>query len=468
MKIFGLEITRHNMRQREQLTPLYGANTWQNIYSAGTVLESFPGAWQQNVRLERTTMLAFSPVYACVTGIASDVAKLRIKLTEDQDGIWEEITKGSPWLPVLAKPNHYQNAMQFREQWLLSKLLAGNTYVLKERDDRGGQNQGIVRAMYILDPTRVTPLISEDGDIYYRLQQDYLNQISDDAGIVVPASEIMHDMMPGIFNPLVGTSPLYAAMVSVGQGNAIQSNSSKFFSNLSMPGGMLSAPGKIADDTAKRMKAAFEESFGGKNIGRLLVAGDGIIFSPFAMTAEQSQLVEQLKWAVSDVARVFHYPEYKLGGPLPPYSANMQALTLSYFTDCLQVHIESMESCLDEGLELPPSQEVELDIDNLMRMDSLGLAEVHSKIVTGGIEAPNEGRRKFNLPPVKGGDSPYLQQQNYSLEALAKRDAQADPFATNTPAASPTPPQIQPSPTEREHDPVDVEFFDSILNPVNL
>jgi phage portal protein BeeE len=50
--------------------------------------------------------------------------------------------------------------------------------------------------------------------------------------------------------------------------------------------------------------------------------------------------------------------------------------------------------------------------------------------------APNEGRAKFDLKPVKGGDSPYLQQQNYSLEALAKRDAQADPFAPATPPAT--------------------------------
>jgi hypothetical protein len=36
-----------------------------------------------------------------------------------------------------------------------------------------------------------------------------------------------------------------------------------------------------------------------------------------------------------------------------------------------------------------------------------------------------------------------LQEQNYSLEALAKRDAQADPFAPNTPAAPPQPSEPQ-------------------------
>jgi phage portal protein BeeE len=51
----------------------------------------------------------------------------------------------------------------------------------------------------------------------------------------------------------------------------------------------------------------------------------------------------------------------------------------------------------------------------------------------------NEGRAKISLGPVTGGGN-YLQQQNYSLEALAKRDAQEDPFKTNAPVAPAAPP----------------------------
>jgi phage portal protein BeeE len=51
--------------------------------------------------------------------------------------------------------------------------------------------------------------------------------------------------------------------------------------------------------------------------------------------------------------------------------------------------------------------------------------------------SPNEGRAMLDLKPVEGGESPYLQQQNYSLAALAKRDAQDDPFKPNTPALQP-------------------------------
>jgi phage portal protein BeeE len=50
---------------------------------------------------------------------------------------------------------------------------------------------------------------------------------------------------------------------------------------------------------------------------------------------------------------------------------------------------------------------------------------------------------------VKGGSAPYLQQQNYSLEALAKRDAKEDPFASKTT----TPPSAPPAADDDEDDP---------------
>ncbi len=50
--------------------------------------------------------------------------------------------------------------------------------------------------------------------------------------------------------------------------------------------------------------------------------------------------------------------------------------------------------------------------------------------VKNTLLTPNEARKRENLPPLAGGDALYLQQQNYSLEALSRRDAREDPFAS--------------------------------------
>jgi len=69
----------------------------------------------------------------------------------------------------------------------------------------------------------------------------------------------------------------------------------------------------------------------------------------------------------------------------------------------------------------------------LLMMDSQTQMNVLKEGVGSGIFEPNHARRKFNLAPAEGGDTPYLQQQNYSLAALARRDGQDDPFGSGNP-----------------------------------
>jgi HK97 family phage portal protein len=408
----------------------------------GWVSEAVSGAWQRNMVLDNTqTLVAFSAVYACISLIAGDIAKLRFKLMyEREDGTWEEF-ENSAHSPVLRKPNRYQTRLQFMQNWMTSKLMWGNTYVLKERDERG-----LVVAMYVMDPSRVLPLIAPDGEVYYQLGSDNLAGVQT-AVPAMPASEIIHDRTSCLFHPLIGIPPLYACAASTTQGNRIQTNSAKFFENMSRPSGHLTAPGVIDKVTAERMKEQFESGFSGTNIGRLLVTGDGLKYEPFTMPADQAQLIEQLKWTSEDVARAFLVPLYKIqAGPNPGVS-NISALNQEYYQQVLQIHAEGIELLLDDGLSLPRDTALELDMEGLLRMDPLSRAEKHKIQISAGMLSPNEARFSENMPPLAGGESAYLQVQNYSLSALAKRDARDDPFA---PPTAPAPP---PKQTEEETPP---------------
>ena len=55
------------------------------------IRESFPGAWQRNVTVDAGSVSSFHAFWACSTLIASDVAKLRTKLVQqDAGGVWSE------------------------------------------------------------------------------------------------------------------------------------------------------------------------------------------------------------------------------------------------------------------------------------------------------------------------------------------------------------------------------------------
>jgi HK97 family phage portal protein len=406
------------------------------------IFESFPGAWQSNVVVDHDGVLANPALFACMTLIARDIAKLRVKLvTRTPGGVWTESTNPA-FSPVLRKPNPFQSRLQFWEGYILSKLSRGNTYVLKERDGRR-----VVTGLYVLDPNRVVPLVADDGDVYYRLLADNIAGIGSE--IVVPASEIIHDRFNCLFHPLVGLSPIFAAGVAATQGLRIQDHSATFFANQSRPGGILVAPGKIDEATAARLKAAFDANYSGAYAGRTAVVGDALKFESIAVNADDSQLVEQLRWTAEIVAAVFHVPPYKIGVGEMPTNNNVQALNIEYYSQALQGLIEEAEACLDDGLGLDGTTiGTEFDVDNLLRMDSQTQMLVLKDGVGAGILAPNEARARVDLGPVEGGATPYLQQQNFALSALAKRDAGDDPFGKAAPRA----PALPPPPADESPD----------------
>jgi HK97 family phage portal protein len=421
MKLFGFQISRAT-----QVTPSLSSARPPNVNAKGmsppsprggwwpVVREVYAGAWQRNVEVSFDNVLSFHAVFACQTLIASDISKLRIKLVaQDSDGIWTEV-KNAAYSPVLRKPNHFQNRIQFMENWVLSKLQRGNTYVLKQRDGRG-----VVTRLYVLDPTLVRPLVADNGDVYYELRTDTLTGVGET--VTVPAREIIHDRFNCFFHPLIGLSPIFANGLAATQGLSIQNNSTLFFQNGSQPGGILTAPGHIAQETADRLKAYWDENFTGENRGKVAVLGDGLKYEAMAVKAVDAQLIEQLKWSAEVVCSTYHVPPYKIGvGQQPSYN-NVQALNVEYYSQCLQVLIEAIELCLDEGLGTGETLGTELDLDNLLRMDAATQMDVLEK--AKGKLTPNEQRKRLNLGPKAGGDTVYMQEQDHSLEWLSRRDA---------------------------------------------
>lgn len=397
------------------------------------IFDWMPGAWQSNASYDTAdSVVSYTPVFSCIALISGDIGKLRPTIEQKRDGVWVEVETAASRL--LRNPNHYQNYIQFKEWWLSSKLIHGNTYALKVRMDRE------VSRLYLLDPTRVTPLVSDSGEVFYRLSSDSLSGVDDQ--IVVPATEIIHDRENALYHPLVGLPPLYASTVSSGMGLKMQANAKAFFENGSNPGGFMSAPGAISDETAARLKAYFEANYTGVNSGKLAVAGDGLKYEPMRMSNVDAQLLEILRWTAESVCSAFQVPAYMVGvGTMPTYN-NIEALTQQYYGQCLQKRIEAMEVCLHDGLEMADGYRVQLDLDGLFRMDTSTLVKTLGEGAKAGLMAPDEGRKRLNLPPVPGGKYPYLQQQNYSLEALAQRDA-SNPLAVSVPPPEPTDEEIE-------------------------
>lgn len=430
----------NTVRKAMNLSGVDDSRGWRTLFSSGDGFQT-----DTNGTISDDNVLRQGPVYACHTLIMSDVGKVCLRMMKQERNVWVE-TQVPAFSPLLRKPNDYQTRQQFIECWVGAKL-TGNAYIYKQRHDRN-----TIKALHVLDSDRVTPLIAPNGDVYYGLQRDDLCELPRDydGENAVPASEIIHDRMECLFHPLVGISPLFAANLPAAQALRIQTHGERFFRNMSRPSGVLTSPRPISDSTAQRIKAAWEDNFRDNKMGGVAVVGDDLKYIPMQINASDSQLVEQLKLSAEQICSAYHVPPYMIGaGPAPPYnSAN--ALRDFYYSQCLQKFFNAIEDLLDLHLNLYPlGYRTEFELDDLLRMDSTAQADFVTKLVGGAVMTPNEGRKRFAMLPVDGGDTVYLQQQNYSLEALAKRDAQDDPFAA---AKSPALPAANDDAAEEPED----------------
>lgn len=397
------------------------------------ILEPFSGAWQQNVEEKQGTVLCYPALYACLSRISQDIGTMPflLKRRETAD-IWIEV-ENPAYSPILRKPNKFQNDQQFREAWALSLLIHGNTYALKQRD-----NRGVVTDLYILDPCRVIPMIADNGDVYYQVNyptaQNLLPENYPAEQLTIPAREIIHHRINCFHHQLIGVPPLCAAHWPAVKNLKILKNSTEFFANGARPGGILTAPAGISEEDGEKIKISWQTQYGKGNQGKVALIGADLKYQDLGLSSgADSQLVAQLEYSDRQICQPFGVPPYIVGIGEIPAGMKTDEVTTSYYQRALRPIVEGMERLLDDGLGISRPLGVELGEDALLRMDVGKLADVEAKLVGGKIKTPDEARAKFGLQPTGGGNTLWGQNQDYPLGMLADR-ASWDPDMQPTPA----------------------------------
>ena len=425
--------------------------------NVGVIRESYPGAWQQNAMPVPLAppLLSFSAVYSCVNIISSDIAKLPINLWRTLETGGREKADNHPIYALLQNPNPYQTHVDFFAYFLVSLLLAGNAYAILTRDRRG-----VVSRMDVLNPYFVRPLVAETGDVFYQISRsNSLSLVADfepqEGHYVVPASEVIHHRIMCVDHPLIGVTPLYAAAMSGSMGVRALSSAAEFFANMGRPSGLLTAPGKVSKELADRLRTEWQQNYGPGQSGKTAMLGDGLKWEPITLSAVDSQLIDLLKFGVSDVGRVYRVPAFMLGELDKVTYRNSETLMRTYYSGCLQYHLEALEARLSSAFALAPDVELEFDIDAILRAELDVRFAAYEKGIQSGFLTINEARDLEGLKNVKGGDEPMMQVQYAPLSTLD--GTQLKPTAP--PPAAPPPDEPPKPPPTKDADEVIASFF---------
>jgi HK97 family phage portal protein len=406
-------------------------------------IEHLGDGWQRNLTVDSLAARHIPAVYACVMAMSRAVASCYPQHRIRKSNGGEDVSKTSPAYRFFRKPNSYQTWTQFIHNAVSNMLFDGEAFCQIVRD-----NRNVVIAMHLLQRGTCSPVIAEDGSIFYSVGTNIM--MPDQTSYIAPQREILHLRTHTPRHPLIGESPIRAAALACGINVALSKTQAAFFNNMNRPSGILSTDQTLTAQQMAQLREAFDKQSAGWASGKLPILSSGLKFNQVAIDSQDAQLIEAQRMSIEDIARVFGVPLPIIGDLSHATLNNTESLINHWLAISLGALIENLERSFDEALGLQDDEFVEFDTKALLRMDYMGRIDALTKATQGGLMAPNEARAMEGLPSVDGGDQPFMQAQNTPISLLSELAAASIKSKTE-PAPSPAP--EPPKPEEPKPEP---------------
>jgi len=373
--------------------------------------------------------LTYLTVFACISLIAGDVARLPLNLyRKRKDGGKDTITDHALYDILHNVPNPEVTSFNYREAKQGQLLLWGNTFDFIERD-----KQGRVRALWIIeDPNKVKVFRSKSGEIAYQYKR------ADGTEVTRTRYEIFH--IPGFgFNGLYGKSMITIARESIAVGLAAEKYGSRFFGSGTHPSGILSLPPEVelGEEEDAYNKSIKEQYAGLGKSHSVMILKNGETYQALNMSMEDAQFLETRDHQKVEICGMYHVPPHKIAlhGANSNYN-NLEQENAAYVDSCLVRWLTRWESCISQQLLTEAERRsglfLEFLVDGLLRGDAQARATHYNKMFQIGAITPNEIRAKENMNPldVPEADSSFVMLNLGKLEdslSIGDLDSQPPP-----------------------------------------
>ena len=390
---------------------------WAKLFGYGTAGKREPGLQQSsagsysvntNVVVNEDTALKLSAVWACTRLLSETVGALPVRCFR----VLPDKTRVQEYRHPLAelfsdKPNKYQNRVEFFETMTMQLAMHGNAYAIKTTS--GGRI------------TSLLPLMAEQMEVTLETDGSVLYRYNDGVNITVISPErIWHVKLMG--NGIVGLSPLAYARNSIGIGIASEDRVKALAKNGFKPAGVLTIDKLLTKDQRTQIREAFADlSLGGDDPLRVLEAG--MTYQQVSMNPKDVQLLETRKFQIEDIARFFGVPSVLINDTSAStvWGSGVEQIVQGFYKLGLRPYLERFEASIKSSLLSPQERsefEFEFDFAALLRGDEKTRYATYKEAVLNGLKTINECRAIEGLPPVIGGDVPYMQAQMVPLGDL--------------------------------------------------
>ena len=364
------------------------------------------------VNVSEKTSVALTAVWSCVRLLSESIASLPINVYKTDKNGSKFIDKNNPLNKLISiAPSKLYTRYNFVTTIMTHLLLYGNAYA---KIIRNGGARPI--ELKICDPETIEPFISEeDGLVYYKSDKGLYSD-----------NEILH-LVGFSFDGIKGLSPIQACQQALGIGLASQQFGANFFGRGANLAGVLEHPARLSDDAANRLRESFNNRFAGiNNSHQTAVLEEGVKFKPIGLPLADAQFIENRRFGVEEVARIFRCPNHLINDLSKSSFNNIEQQSLEFVKYSLNPYMVSLESEFNKKLLSEREKNThffKFQTNELLRGDANSRAEYFKKLFEVGAISPNEIRTLEDLNKIDNGDKHYVPLNLGELGQNNKQDA---------------------------------------------
>lgn len=355
--------------------------------------------------MDSQTAMKYTAVFSCIRVLSETFAVCPIMLyRKNQDGT-RSIATDLPVYSVLHdKPNEEMAPFNFKEMCMMNVNSGGNIYAEK-LFNKYGDLVGLYP--YRWEMVRMDRRTMDKRLIYYVRDGNHEIEKTRD--------QIFH--IPGLsFDGVCGVSPIQYAAGAIALGMAYESFSNGFYRRGVQATGAFTTPTVLNDTAYERLKKDLEKNYAGlRNTGRPLLLEGGLTFLPFTINPADAQLIENKKFQIEDIARIYRVPLHLIQNLDKATNNNIEHQSLEFIMYTMLPWFKRWEENINMQLlsdkERQAGYYVECKIDSLLRGDVASRAQAYAQGRQWGYLSANDIRKLENMPPIANGDV-YLQPVN--------------------------------------------------------
>jgi HK97 family phage portal protein len=349
------------------------------------------------VTVTEETALRLSAVYACVRLISDTISTLPYDQFVRRDGQRFPYRPKDTWVE---RPSTEMPRTTFWKQVIVSLLLDGNAFI-----------QVVRSGNEIVDLIPINPM-------QVRVERRNGTKVFIVNGtMVMDTAQVLHVtemMLPG---EVRGVSRIKQAKEALGLGLALEEYAAQFFGNGAFAGGVLEFPDKLTPEQRKEIRETWNAQHqGAKRAHRVGMLWGGGKFNPMTVNPAESQLVDQRRFAIEEVARIFRVPPFMLGVSenAAMAFASIEQQQLFFRQHTIQPYVEMLEDHFQALLE-NPNTFIKFNMSSIVRADLSSRYAAYNVALLAGFMSVNDVRALEDQGPVDAGDQYRVPLQNIPL-----------------------------------------------------